>query len=139
MRNDEAIRVADFAQPVHRLMNESYHRFILAQLQRAMEGRGWTFAVTSDQHEIPLLAKAAFARAVYSAQSEYLRPYWQQDSDEFKRSANEAMSEGYAWSWLASILDALAKLGIRPVPNDNLEASVTASDADENPVGSDDR
>ena len=57
MRNDKAIRVADFAQPVHRLMNESYHRFILAQLQRAMEGRGWTFAVTSDQHEIPLLAK----------------------------------------------------------------------------------
>lgn len=139
MRNDEAIRVADFAQPVHRLMNESYHRFILAQLQRAMEGRGWTFAVTNDQHQIPLTTKAAFARAVFSAQAEFLRPYWQQDSDEFQRSANEAMSEGYAWSWLAGILDALAKLGIRPVPKDNPEASGGAVAADENPVGSDDR
>lgn len=116
MDNEKMIRIGDFAQPVHRMMNENYIRSILINLQIAMEQKGWTFALTHRRYEIEPQKRAAFARAVYSAQTEFLRPYFNQESESFSRQSDDAMSDGYAWQWLVSILDSLAELGIRPVP-----------------------
>ncbi|WP_025902227.1 hypothetical protein [Tatumella sp. UCD-D_suzukii] len=118
MDNEKIIRIGDFAQPVHRIMNENYIRSILINLQTAMEQKGWTFALTHRRYEIEPQKKAAFARAVYSAQTEFLRPYLNQESKSFSHQSDDAMSDGYAWQWLISIFDSLAELGIRPVPND---------------------
>ena len=123
MDNEQAIKIADFAQPVHRLMNETYIRSILVDLQKSMERHGWTFTFTTTRHEIPPQKKAAFARAVYSAQTNFLRPYFDQESQEFNRHSDDAMSDGYAWQWLAGVLDSLASLGIRPVPNHSSDES----------------
>ena len=88
-----------------------------------MEEKDWKFAFTHHRHEIPPQKKAAFARAVYSAQIEFLRPYFNQDSESFNRQSDDAMSDGYAWQWLTSIFDSLAEIGIRPVPNHSSDES----------------
>ncbi len=109
------ISTYEIAEEIHKFANAQFYATLLLALQHAAADNWIAFIRSPERYELPCVVMDDLARRVAHARFLAISPLM--DRETLFLSIEQDMKDGDAQTWLNTLLQGLARMGIHPIPD----------------------